>query len=171
MATVNSVLQDQQRIAVSTATKVLVDGNIIGVVQSLEPSQDRATTAVRGLGIGDRQLGRIWGLTEYKLSVNKFALFSKQMINMFGYGDAFRMLAQLRKPIDIQEIIMLPVADSSSEPLNFRTTVYRGCYMTSHSAPKNIGGDVVITESASFDVTYIDDGETEPFDYPVGFES
>jgi hypothetical protein len=169
MATVNAFLQNQDRIAVSTAVKVLVNGNVIGVVQSLDPSQDRSTTAVRGIGIGDRQIDRIWGLTEYKLSVQKLALFKKQMLNLFGYDDGFRMLAQLRSPIDIQEILLLPVADPNSEPLTIRQTVYRGCYMTSYGAPRAIGGgDIIITESANFDVTWVDNGETNPFDYDVG---
>lgn len=168
MPTVNAFLQQQDKIAVSTAARVLVNGNVIGVVQNLDPTQDRTTQAVRGIGIGDRQIDRIWGLTEYKLSVQKLALFRKQMINLFGYDDGFRMLAQLRTPIDIQEILLLPVADSNSEPLTIRQTVYRGCYMTSYGAPRQIGGDIIITENANFDVTYVDNGETNPFDYDVG---
>jgi len=159
------VLQNQQQIAVSTAAQVLVNGNMIGVVQSLEPSQDRATTPVRGIGIGDRIIERVWQLTDYKLTVSKMALFKRKMINLFGYSDTFRMLAQLRVPIDIQEILLLP------DGTNIRTTVYRGCYMTSYSDPKSITGEIIVTENASFDVTSVDDGEHSPFDYDVGTNS
>jgi hypothetical protein len=155
------VLQNQQQIAVSTAAQILVNGSLIGVVQSLEPSQDRATTPVRGIGIGDRIISRIWQLTDYKLNVTKMALFKKKMINLFGYADTFRMLAQLRVPIDIQEILLLP------DGTNIRTTVYRGCYMTSYSDPKTITGEIIVSETAAFDVTSVDDGQNSPFDYDV----
>ncbi len=156
------VLQNQQITAVSTASQILVNGNLIGIIQSLEPSQDRATTPVRGIGIGDRIIERVWQLTDYKLTVTKMALFKRKMINLFGYGDTFRMLAQLRVPIDIQEILLLP------DGTNIRTTVYRGCYMTSYSDPKSITGEIIITETAAFDVTSVDDGVNSPFDYDVG---
>ena len=156
------VLQNQNKIAVSTAARVLVDGNFIGVIQTLDPSQTRNTTAVRGIGIGDRQISRIWNLTEYTLNVQKMALFKKAIINLFGYGDTFRMLAQLRTPIDIHEILLSP---ETGQPL--RQTIYRGCYMNQYGSPKNIG-EVIITESATFDVTSVDDGENSPFDYDVG---
>lgn len=156
------VLQNQQITAVSTASQILVNGNLIGIIQSLEPSQDRATTPVRGIGIGDRIIERVWQLTDYKLTVTKMALFKRKMINLFGYGDTFRMLAQLRVPIDIQEILLLP------DGTNVRTTVYRGCYMTSYSDPKSITGEIIITETAAFDVTSVDDGVNSPFDYDVG---
>jgi hypothetical protein len=156
------VLQNQEIVAVSTASQILVNGNLVGVIQNLSPSQDRASTAVRGIGIGDRIIERVWQLTEYKLSIEKMALFQKKMINLFGYGDTFRMLAQLRVPIDIQEILLLP------DGTNVRTTVYRGCYMTSYSDPKQISGEIIITETAQFDCTSVDDGSNSPFDYDVG---
>jgi len=156
------VLQNQQIVAVSTSSQILVNGNLIGIIQSLEPSQDRATTPVRGIGIGDRIIERVWQLTDYKLNVTKMALFKKKMINLFGYGDTFRMLAQLRVPIDIQEILLLP------DGTNVRTTVYRGCYMTSYSDPKAITGEIIITETANFDCTSVDNGTDSPFDYDVG---
>lgn len=156
------VLQNQQITAVATASQIIVNGNLIGIIQSLEPSQDRATTAVRGIGIGDRIIERVWQLTDYKLNVTKMALFKKKMINLFGYGDTFRMLAQLRVPIDIQEILLLP------DGTNIRTTVYRGCYMTSYADPKTITGEIIITETAAFECTSVDDGVNSPFDYSVG---
>ncbi len=159
---VEDVLQNQTDITVSTVVQVLVNGTFIGVIQSIEPSMDRTTTPVRGIGTGDRILTRIWQLTDYKLNIQKMALFQKQMINMFGYGDQFRMLAQLRTPIDIQEIISLP------DGTNIRETNYRGCYMTSHSAPRSISGEIIVTETAAFDVTSIDDGKFSPFDYDSG---
>ena len=174
MGTSNAYLQNQGTIAVSTAAKVLINGQLIGVVQSLDPSQDRNTTPVRGIGIGDRIIERVWGLTDYKLTVTKFALFQSSIFQVFAAqadvatSNGFRMLAQLRTPVDIQEILMLPVADPTSDALTIRVTNYRGCYMTTFSAPRSIGGDIIITETANFDCTYIDDGEGDPFDYPTG---
>jgi len=159
---ITDVIQQQEKVAVSTAAQILVNGTLIGVVQELNPSQDRSTTPVRGIGIGDRIIDRVWQLTDYKLSVTKMALYKKKMLNLFGYADTFRMLAQLRVPIDIQEILLLP------DGTNVRTTVYRGCYMISHSDPKSITGDIIVTETADFDVTSVDDGENSPFDYDVG---
>jgi hypothetical protein len=174
MGFANAYLQNQGTIAVSTAAKVLINGNVIGVVQSLDPSQDRNTTPVRGIGIGDRIIERVWGLTDYKLTCTKFALFQASVFSIFSAtadrpaSDGFRMLAQLRTPVDIQEILMLPVADPNSDALTIRTTNYRGCYMTSFSAPRSIGGDIIITETVNFDCTYIDNNEGDPFDYPTG---
>ena len=156
------VLQNQNKIAVSTAARVLVNGNFIGVIQNLDPNQTRDATPVRGIGIGDRMLGRIWGLTDYTMNVTKFALFKKSIINLFGYGDTFRMLAQLRTPIDIQEILISPETGGV-----MRQTVYRGCYITSYANPKSIG-EVIISETVAFGVTSVDDGENSPFDYDVG---
>ena len=158
------VLQNQQIVAVSTASQILVNGNLVGVVQQLSPSQTREATAVRGIGIGDMIIERVWQLTDYKLSVEKMALFSRKMINLFGYGNTFRMLAQLRVPIDIQEILLLP------DGTNIFTTVYRGCYMTSYSDPKQITGDIIVTEHAEFACTSVDDGNVadSPYNYDVG---
>jgi hypothetical protein len=164
----SNFLQDPNKIAVSTAAQVFYQGpgqnsEMLGVIQSLEPSQDRATTAVRGIGTGDRILQRVWQLTEFKLNVQKFALFSKNMLNLFGYNDGFRMLSQLRAPIDIKELLLLP------DGTTIRTTIYHGCYLTSFSAPRSISGDIIITESASFDCTYCSDGNNV-FDYETGLE-
>jgi len=175
MAQLSGFLQAQEKLAVSTSIQVLINGNIVGVIQSLDPSQDRSTTPVRGIGFGDRILHRVWGLTNYTLSVQKFALYKQMALAMFtdtagGFNagsDAFRMLAQLRTPVDIVEIMKSTTAPSSAEPETVRTTVYRQCYMTSYGAPRSISGDIIITESANFDVTWIDDG-TYPFDYPDG---
>lgn len=155
------LIQNQEIVAVSTASQILVNGNLVGVIQTLSPSQSRSTTPVRGIGIGDRIIERVWGLTDYKISVTKMALFKRKMINLFGYGDSFRMLAQLRVPIDIQEILLLP------DGTNIRTTVYRGCYMISYSDPKQITSDIIITETADFECTSIDDGNSS-FDYDLG---
>jgi hypothetical protein len=165
----SNFLQDPNKIAVSTAAQLFIEapgrGSVrVGVVQTLEPSQDRSTTPVRGIGIGDRILQRVWNLTDYKLNVTKMALFQKNLIQILGYDNAsgpggFRMLAQLRFPIDIKEVMLQP----DGSPIH--QTVYHGCYLTSFSAPKNIGGDIIITESASFDCTYVSDGLADPFNY------
>jgi hypothetical protein len=175
-STPNAFLQSEshsngpQTLAVSTSAQVLVGGKVIGVVQSLEPTMDRSTTAVRGIGTGDRILTRVWGLTDYKLSVSKLLLFKQNMIEMFGYAGGFRMLAELRTPIDIHEILYVPVADRTADAQRIRETMYKGCYMTSYGAPRAIGSDIIITETAAFDVTFVYDPNTtaDPFGYDSG---
>ena len=94
----------------------------------------------------------------------------KNMIEMFGYNAGFRMLAELRTPIDIHEILYVPVADRTQDAQRIRETMYKGCYMTSYGAPRSIGSDIIITETAAFDVTSVDDGNNSPFDYSVGID-
>ena len=156
------VVQNPNDVAVSTTVRVLINGTFIGVVQSLEPSQTRNTIPVRGIGIGDRIIERVWGLSEYTASFQKMALFKKFMFQALGYNPNFRMLAELRFPLDIQESILFP--DGSQT----RNTFYRGCYLNNYSAPRNISGDLIIMESGTFDITSIDDGEHSPFDFEVG---
>jgi len=158
------VLQNPNSIAVSTSTKVFVNNVFIGVVQSLSPSQTRNTSKVRGIGTGDRILDHVWQLSEYTLTVNRLALFKKFMFSALGYNANFRMLAELRASITIQENIDYP--DGS----NARTTFYRGCYLNSIDGERTITGEIMIAENASFDVTSIDDGAHSPFDYAVGIE-
>jgi len=155
-------IQNPNDVAVSTTVRVLINGTFIGVVQSLEPSQTRNTIPVRGIGIGDRIIERVWGLSEYTASFQKMALFKKFMFQALGYNPNFRMLAELRFPLDIQESILFP--DGSQT----RNTFYRGCYLNNYSAPRNISGDLIIMESGTFDITSIDDGENSPFDFEVG---
>lgn len=156
------VVQNPNKVAVSTTVRVLINGTFVGVVQSLEPSQTRNTTAVRGIGIGDRQIERVWGLSEYSLNFQKMALFDKFLFQALGYNPNFRMIAELRFPLDIQETILFP--DNSQ----VRNTFYRGCYLNNYTAPRSISGDIIIMESGTFDVTSIDDGSNSPFDFEVG---
>ncbi len=161
-------LQLNNKIAVSTAVRVIINGTFIGVVQSLEPTQTRGTTPVRGIGIGDRILQRVWNVSDYQLTFNKMALFSKFLFSAI-YGPlqagtpwltnmtSFRMIAELREPLDIQELVVDPVTGNA-----IRTTVYRGCYLNNYTSPRSIsGGDIIIMETGTFDVTSIDDGGTE----------
>ena len=156
------VVQNPNDVAVSTTVRVLINGTFIGVVQSFEPTQTRQSTAVRGIGIGDRQIERVWGLSDYSATFSKMALFKKFMFDALGYNPNFRMLAELRFPLDIQESILFP--DGSQT----RNTFYRGCYLNNYTAPRNISGDLIIMETGTFDITSIDDGEHSPFDYEVG---
>ncbi len=166
------VVQNPNDVVVSTVIKMLVKGTFIGVVQSLEPSQTRTTTAVRGIGIGDRQIERVWNLSEYTLTVQRMALFKGFLIQaLYDASDPnaaaahanWRMLAELRFPIDIEEQIL----DTATGNV-LRDTFYRGCYINNITAPRSITGDIIVIESANFDVTSIDDGSHSPFDYAVG---
>ena len=66
------------------------------------------------------------------------------------------MLADLRQPVDFMEQIDYPDGTAA------RTTWYRGCYMNNYDGERSITGDIMITESATFDVTSIDDGAFFP---------
>ena len=158
------VLQNPNSVAVSTTVQVIINNVFVGVVQSLEPSQTRSTTAVRGIGIGDRQIQRVWGLSEYTINFQKMALFDQLLFEALGYSATFRMIAELRAPITIFEQILFP--DGS----NTRNTFYRGCYLNNYTAPRSITGDIIILENGTFDCTSIDDGngQDNPFNYPVG---
>ncbi len=156
------VVQNPNDIAVSTTVRVLIGGVFVGVVQSLEPTQTRATTPVRGIGTGDRISSRVWQTSDYNMTFQKMALFKKFMFQALGYSPNFRMIAELKFPIDIQESILFP--DGSQT----RTTFYRGCYLNNYTAPRSITGDIIIMESGTFDLTSIDDGEHSPFDFEVG---
>ncbi len=157
-------LQINQSVAVSTAIRVSIGGTFIGVVQSLEPTQTRGTTPVRGIGIGDRILERVWGLSDYQLSFQRMALFNSFMVQALYSAsptpplnlNSFRMISELRFPLDIQEILVDPV---TGNPL--RTTVYKGCYLNNHTAARQITGDIIIMENGTFDVTSINDGASE----------
>lgn len=158
-----SVIQNPNDAVVSTTVRMLINGVFIGVIQSLSPSQNRSTTAVRGIGIGDRQIERVWNLSEYTLSVQKIALYKKFMFNALGYDINFRMIAELRYPIDIQETILKP--DGTGDAM---TTFYRGCYMNRFSSQRTISGDIIIMEDVDFDCTSIDRGEGSVLDYETG---
>lgn len=157
------VVQNPNDIAVSTTVRVLIGGVFVGVVQSLEPTQTRGTTPVRGIGIGDRIIQRVWGVSDYSMTFSKMALFKKFLFQALGYNPNFRMIAELKFPVDIQESILFP--DGSQT----RNTFYRGCYLNNYTAPRSItGADIIIMESGTFDLTSIDDGEHSPFDFEVG---
>lgn len=150
------LVQNPNQVAVSTTVQVLINGVFVGVVQSLEPSQTRSTVPVRGIGIGDMQLERVWGVSEYTLTVQKMALFKKFLFDALGYAANFRMISELQAPVDIMEQIIMPDKSES------RTTLYVGCYLNNYTAPRTIAGDLIIMESATFDVTSINDTKFNP---------
>ncbi len=161
-----NVLQNPNSVAVSTTVQVIINGVFVGVVQSLEPSQTRTTTAVRGIGIGDRQLQRVWNLSEYTVNFQRMALFDQFLFDALGYPSSFRMISELRAPITIMEQILFP--DNSGQ----RNTFYRDCYLNNYTAPRSITGDIIILETGTLDVTSIDDGiaSDNPYNgyYPTG---
>jgi len=159
---ITDVLQNPNDIAVSTSVRILVNGTFVGVVQSMDPTQTRSTTPVRGIGIGDRIIERVWQVSDYSFTFQKMALFKKFLFETLGYNANFRMIAELRFPLDFQETIMLPNGATT------KTTFYRGCYLNNYTAPRSITGDIIIMENGTFDCTSIDDGENSPFDFEVG---
>jgi len=156
------VVQNPNKVAVSTTVQVSINHTFVGVIQSLAPSQTRQSTAVRGIGIGDRQVDRVWQVSDYTLTVQKMALFNKFLFVALGYLPNFRMIAELRKPIDILETILFPDGTQT------RVTQYIGCFLNNYTAPRAITGEIIIMEDATFDVTSINDTEHDPFGYETG---
>ena len=151
------LLQNPNSFAVSTSIRVtLLDGTTIGVIKSIDPSQNRDATPIRGIGTGDTIIDHVWQLSTYTLAVTKLALFNKFLFGALGYGTGIRMIAELKHPIGIQEVVQFP------DGQNAQVTNYNKCYLTSYTAPRTIDGDITITESANFNVTSITNNETDP---------
>ena len=134
----------------------------IGTCKEFSPSQDRRNTRIGGVGIGDRTLEIVPGLSKYTVKANKFALWEKTISSCFGYrmpgqatGQGIRMLAFMQAPITIYQIHVDP-----NDPNNLLKTVYNGCVISRWNTPQKWDDDVTIIDDVEFDVTSIDDGNS-----------
>lgn len=153
----------------------------IGVLQEWTPSDTRANTAVRSIGYGDQIAEINPGVTELTGSASVMALYSRNIMQVFGYvagvSGLVRSLKHHRWPFDIREEIVLPLfvknsvteagdsqpgsdGDSFLVPEASKSrsivTYYEGCWMNDYNRSYTIG-DVSVTESSSVMVTDVYD--------------
>lgn len=151
----------------------------IGVLQEWTPSDSRANTAVRSIGYGDQIAEINPGVTELTGSASVMALYSRNIMQVFGYvagvSGLVRSLKHHRWPFDIREEIILPLfvkkeagrdlfsgsdGDASVNPEASSSgaiiTYYEGCWMNDYNRSYTIG-DVSVTESSSVIVTDVYD--------------
>ena len=153
----------------------------IGVLQEWTPSDTRTNTAVRSIGYGDQVAEINPGSTDLAGSATVFALYSRNIMQVFGYvagvAGLVRSLKHHRWPFDIREEIVLPlmiqkdfsslgshtsasVGDATRVPeadkSNAIVTYYEGCWMNDYNRSYTIG-DVSVSESSSIMVTDVYD--------------
>jgi hypothetical protein len=154
----------------------------IGVLQEWTPSDSRTNTAVRSIGYGDQIAEINPGSTELTGSASVMALYTRNIMQVFGYvagiSGLVRSLKHHRWPFDIREEIVLPlfiqggigsaVGATSQASLGDSTrvteanktkaivTYYEGCWMNSYSRSYTIG-DVSVSESSDIMVTDVYD--------------
>lgn len=154
----------------------------IGVLQEWTPSDSRTNTAVRSIGYGDQVAEIAPGSTELTASATVFALYHRNIMQVFGYiagiQGLVRSLKHHRWPFDVREEIVLPlliankfanslganhegtVGDASRVPeakdSKSIVTYYEGCWMNDYNRSYTIG-DVSVSESSSMTVTDVYD--------------
>lgn len=134
----------------------------VGTMNNFSPSQRRTNKAIGGVGIGDRRIEIVPGVSSYTLSLEKVAFWDKALSQIFGYPVDVRMLAEMQKPFDIiqQHINPTPAADRPNPNTpDILITVYRKCVISSWDRTQRWGDDVTITDRIDVDVTSIDDGD------------
>ena len=148
----------------------------IGVLQSWGPSDSRSNTAVRGIGYGDQIAEVAVGATDLTASAEVFALYLRNIMQVFGYkagvSGLVRSLKHHRWPFDVKEEIVMPeyVARDGGTPgseadngvfvnnafnnaaHNAIITWYEGCWMNSYGRTYAVG-DVSVSESTDLIVT------------------
>jgi len=153
----------------------------IGVLQEWTPSDTRTNTAVRSIGYGDQVAEINPGSTELAGSASVMALYTRNIMQVFGYvaGSAglVRSLKHHRWPFDVREEIVMPLyiangsgqlpgtasgvagdANRNPEAPQSRAivTYYEGCWMNDYNRSYTIG-DVSVTESSSMMITDVYD--------------
>ena len=154
----------------------------IGVLQEWTPSDTRTNTAVRSIGYGDQVAEINPGSTELAASATVFALYHRNIMQVFGYVAGIqglvRSLKHHRWPFDVREEIVLPLliaekfksppgaahvgtvgdAHRTSEAQKSKSivTYYEGCWMNDYNRSYTIG-DVSVSESSSIMVTDVYD--------------
>jgi len=159
----------------------------VGVLQEWTPSDSRSNTAVRSIGYGDQIAEINPGVTDLTGSASVMALYTRNIMQVFGYvagiSGLVRSLKHHRWPFDIREEIVLPLFitrgdtgqqtggdnQRNGEASNAIVTYYEGCWMNDYNRSYTIG-DVSVTESSSVIITDVYD----PFrlsEYGEGLQS
>jgi len=151
----------------------------IGVLQEWTPSDTRTNTAVRSIGYGDQVAEINPGSTELAGSASVMALYTRNIMQVFGYlagvSGLVRSLKHHRWPFDVREEIVTPLfidgyfpgaktngaaGDANRNPEAHTTkavvTYYEGCWMNDYNRSYTIG-DVSVTESSSMMITDVYD--------------
>jgi len=153
----------------------------IGVLQEWTPSDTRTNTAVRSIGYGDQVAEINPGSTELAGSASVMALYTRNIMQVFGYlagvSGLVRSLKHHRWPFDVREEIVTPLfiaqdglgpgapnpgsaGDAARVPeapsSKAVVTYYEGCWMNDYNRSYTIG-DVSVTESSSMMITDVYD--------------
>jgi len=150
----------------------------IGVLQEWTPADSRTNTAVRSIGYGDQIAEINPGSTELTGSASVMALYTRNIMQVFGYiagvSGLVRSLKHHRWPFDIREEIVLPLfiqdgpgasasgsnGDSLRRPeaqhSSAIVTYYEGCWMNDYNRSYTIG-DVSVTETSAVIITDVYD--------------
>lgn len=138
------------------------NGNKIGAINQIAPSFSRPNTRVRDLdadAAGDVK-DLVPGVENITISVNGFALrstFDKKrgLLNRIPQASAgsaaFKSLKDNQIPFDIKEKQTNPRTGA------IYTRVFKNCLLNNYSYSISMQGDVVISESASIDVSTVDE--------------
>ncbi len=147
----------------------------VGVLQEWTPGDSRSNTAVRSIGYGDQIAEINPGVTELTGSASVMALYTRNIMQVFGYvagvSGLVRSLKHHRWPFDIREEIVLPLfidganlrgqtggdnTRANEQQAKSIVTYYEGCWMNDYNRSYTIG-DVSVTESSSVIVTDVYD--------------
>ena len=151
----------------------------IGVLQEWTPADSRTNTAVRSIGYGDQIAEINPGSTELTGSASVMALYTRNIMQVFGYiagvSGLVRSLKHHRWPFDIREEIVLPLfiqdgpgtsgpggsaGDAVRRPeapsSSAIVTYYEGCWMNDYNRSYTIG-DVSVTETSAVIITDVYD--------------
>lgn len=137
----------------------------IGTAVKATPSHKRTNTRVGGVGIGDRIMEYVPGLTSYTLSIEKFAMWNKVIQQIFGFDPRVRMLAEMQKPFDVYTYHLNPVGTTEKglfsnnglvEDANIITTIYRDCVISTWDRSQEYKEEVTIVDNMEVDVTRIE---------------
>jgi hypothetical protein len=158
----NTRLLNPQRVRVFAVDDTGI-GQLVGLIQTWNPSDTRAVEPVRGIGFGDQIAELAVGVTDLEASASIMMLYLKDIMQIFGYkagaSGIVRSLKHHQWPFDVKEAILIPnfisggagegVASGYSEPspgsntIKSIVTIYEACWMSSYSKTFDIGATSV----------------------------
>lgn len=168
---------DRNLAITTTNISVFANGQKVGFVQSLSPSESRNITAVQALGEEGVVQMVPGNTTGGQISMTRFAVYNSNIFNALGltrtgtfvppvginatnassldatyrtYGNPFKTLKDQRVPFEIQVKTRIPTQDGSEQ---FFIETYLDCWITSYS--KTIASNT-ITISEQVTASYSD---------------
>ena len=136
------------RHVVSQSTSVFAGGRKVGSIQSLSPSENLTTALIRELDsdVAGEIIEIAIGVPSFSLGLTKLKLYYESMFAALGY--VISNIGDITDPVDIQS------AFKSNLSGNVVARTFVDGTMKSLSDPVSIG-NILITESANFDVRTI----------------